>query len=232
MAAYSIIKDVQINGNPNIRYVRIKVNDVEVTLREIFTSLASQSWISKFGEEYLRESYYSRFEPSINVIFQKFQEAEFLKITEDTGELIVSELSRKTLVDGFGYLDLPLGELFKEQVSQNCGFDFFTVNKREIILFGEAKYNSRQSAYRTALKQITEFVSEKKDSKDIAELENFLKNEHKTSLQNFQKGMKGYVAAFSIKTSNDDYAIERIKDLSFFKSLSTSHELICIAVEL
>lgn len=55
------------------------------------------------------------------------------EITKDTGEYVVSELARQTLVNHMKYLDVPLAELFKEQVSGNPGFDFYSANNEKTL---------------------------------------------------------------------------------------------------
>jgi hypothetical protein len=68
-------------------------------------------------------------------------------ITRDSGEYVVSELARKSVIEVYDYLDIPLAELIKKQKVGNPGFDFYSENKNQIILFGEAKYKTGYGAY-------------------------------------------------------------------------------------
>ena len=72
-----------------------------------------------------------------------------------------------------GYLDIHLAELIKSQAVGNDGFDFFSKNMNKVILFGEAKFNSRQNAYGAALEQIERFERIKQDVSEIKEIVEF-----------------------------------------------------------
>ena len=138
---------IDIERHSNILFIRIEPEDLSVTIRNIIDSFSDMSWISKFDKPYMRASFLKRAEASAKYLADKIQKEDDSDITKDSGEYVVSELARQTLVKRLKYLDIPLAELFKEQVSGNPGFDFYSANKEEIIIFGEAKYNSRQNAY-------------------------------------------------------------------------------------
>lgn len=140
-------KKIDTEKHDNITYIRIEPENLAVTLRDIITSLSDLSWISRFDKLYIRNSFQKRAEDTAKYLANKILKEDDDKITEDSGEYVVSELAREALVTELNYLDIPLAELFKEQVSGNPGFDFYSANKEKIIIFGEAKYNSRQNAY-------------------------------------------------------------------------------------
>ena len=134
-------------NHSNIRFIRIDPENLSVTIKDIIASFSDMSWISKFDEEYVKKSFSKRAEASAQYLADKMKKGVEDGVTRDTGEYVVSELARQALVNELKYLDIPLAELFKEQISGNPGFDFYSANLEQIIIFGEAKYNSRQNAY-------------------------------------------------------------------------------------
>lgn len=228
MSGYSIVDNLKIEDH--ITFVRINPTDIKLTLRHVFDSIANTAWISSFDQEYIRNSYSQRAIDTIEYISAKIIREDDDSITSDSGECVVSELARKTVVEQMGYLDMPLGELIKYKTYGNHGFDFFTINNEKVILFGEAKYLSSQTAYGNAFKQIVKFESiEKKDVKDIAEIDRFCCEESKT---NHANGSKGFMAAFSSKNTSTDDLIVGIKRNIDYNKIKKFDELICIAVDL
>jgi hypothetical protein len=228
MSGYNIVDNLKIE--PHITFVRINPTNIKLTLRDIFDSISNTAWISSFDQEYIRDSYNQRAVDTIKYIASKIIREDDDSITSDSGECVVSELARKTVVEQMGYLDIPLGELIKYKTYGNHGFDFFTVNNEKIILFGEAKYLSAQTAYGNAFKQIVKFENiEKKDVKDIVEIDRFCCEESKT---NHANGKKGFMAAFSSKNTNTEILISGIKSNLDYNKIKEFDELICIAVDL
>ena len=172
---------------PHIRLLRIRPNNLQLTIRHIFVSLANMSWIDSFLPEYLRQSLYAREEP--------------------TGELIAT------------------------QVAQNPGFDFYSVNLNDIILFGESKYVAARTAHNDALKQIVNFKRDQKDDKDLVTVHPFVPEGRRNAFVNYNNGQKGYIAAFAAKNESDDELITKIKANAYFQRLTDSSELICVAVD-
>ena len=110
----------------NIHFFRIKINqeNVSITLREVLNCLNELSWISKFDKEYLQNSFMKRATDTINYITANIINGTESEVSTDSGEYVVSVLSKKTIVDKLEYLDIPLAELIKEKVVGNPGFDF------------------------------------------------------------------------------------------------------------
>lgn len=225
----NVISDVQINEKS--RFIRIEPTSLSVTLKEIFESLMDMSWLEQFKGRALYVSFYDRAVSTLEVIERDFQKGNITSINSDVGEKVVSELARQTVVSHLGYLDVPLSELFKEQKGQNPGFDFLSMNNDQVLLFGEAKYQSGEYAYYASLKQIKDFIAEKKDSKDIANFVYFIPDtDNPIPYQKFEHGEKGYMAAFSAKNKTDQELIDNIKNLDSFVFLQRFPEVICIAV--
>ena len=150
-------------------------------------------------------------------------------VTRDTGEYVVSELARQALVNELKYLDIPLAELFKEQISGNPGFDFYSANLEQIIIFGEAKYKTGYGAYQSALEQINRFEQIGTDIEDLPDIDRFCSDE---ALANVNKKKKGFIAAFSSKSTRTEVLLKHLQENENFKSLSEYEELICIAINL
>ena len=227
--SFNVLSDIQINGKS--RFLRIEPNNLSVTLREIFESLMDISWLEQFKGRALYGSFHNRVIPTLEVIERDFQNGNITSINSDAGEKVVSELARQAVVFYLGYFDIPLSELFKEQKGQNPGFDFLSMNNDQVLLFGEAKYQSGEYAYNASLNQIKDFIDDKKDSKDIANIVHFIPDTvNPIPYQKFEAGEKGYMAAFSSKNKTDQELIDNIKNLDSFVFLQQFPEVICIAV--
>jgi hypothetical protein len=227
MASYNIIEHQKIDKH--ITYIRIDPVDVALTLREVFLSLSDLAWINKFDEDYLKDSFTVRAQATIDYISKNIITGTESKITSDSGEYVISELARKSIVDIMSYLDIPLAELIKVKDAVNHGFDFYSKNNEEIILFGEAKYNARQNAYGLSFEQIARFEREKQDSSDIIDIDRFC---CENSKKNFSEGKKGFIAAFSTKSTDSKKIIEGIKQNKDFKKIEAFNEIICVAVNI
>lgn len=224
----NIITDTFIPQS-NVRYVRLKVNDVSLTLSEIYQSLVDASWINKLQvAEALRGSLRARINDTIVRLSAIFT-VNPNSIDKSTGEYIVSESARRYLVDVLHYTNIPLGELFKQKISGNPGFDFFSENLQNVILFGEAKYRNDNSGCNTSLRQINEFVQTQNDSKDVWDIQNMVSL---NGLVNFEAGLKGFVASFTTWNETDQDVIDRIIRHNAYATLSSHQEFICIAIQL
>ena len=220
--------------DPNVRFVRINPTDLQLSLITIFNSLMDVSWINHFFEDspVLKDSVIKRALPTLKSFNSKFKSGPIVSVDKETGELLVSEISRRTLVERYGYFSMPIGELFKQKVTGNPGFDFFSINHNEIILFGEAKYVAKSTPFKNALNQITDFIEDGKDSKDMWDIEKFIPERQKAQL-NFLNGQKGYVGSFSSKKESDQELIDKIKNLKSYKELQATYpEVICIGINI
>lgn len=225
MSAYRVIDRIQIE--PHIVFIRIEPTDIKITLREVFKSLSDIAWISAFDKQYIQDYFQVRAEETINYIANNIIAQADDKITTHSGELVVSELSRLTVINEMSYLDIPLAELIKSQAAGNDGFDFFSKNLSKIILFGEAKFNSRQNAYGAAFEQIARFERTKQDTSDIKEIAEFCCEE---SLNNHTRGKKGFIASFASKTTSSTIIVNGIKRNTDYNNLKGFEEIICVAV--
>lgn len=213
----------------NITFIRIDPEDLSVSINEILTALSDLSWIAKFDEDYIRKSFQKRANDTANYLAKNLKLGKDDSITKSTGEYVVSELSREAIVAQLGYLDIPLAELFKEKISNNPGFDFYSANNEDIIVFGEAKYLARQNAYGSGMTQVNRFIRNGQDISDLNDIDKFFS---KKALDSASCGEKCYAVAFSSKKTPSDKIISGIKKHKNFIDLSKNKELVFVAVNI
>ena len=223
-AAYTLKLNTIIE--PNVRLMRVQPTNLKVTLGQILASLTSFCWISNVAP-YLQNSYRVRADQTVIMLEDIIKRSIVGSLESDAGEYVVSEMSRSTIVNDLNYLDIPLGELFKEQKSGNPGFDFFSANGT-LLLFGEAKFINGVNAYNSAFKQVNKFIKEKRDEADMPDLRDFVPIE---ALERASRGERGYIAGFSSTTISDADLISHLKDNEQFKALPKNQEIICVAVD-
>ena len=224
---YEIIESLEVE--PHIRFFRIRPTDIKLTLRSVFESLSNNSWIMKFDNGFLKHTFSVRFQSTIDYISSNIIHEEDDSLTSDSAEYVISEIARSTIVEQLDYLDIPLGELIKEQKSGNPGCDFYSMNKSNIMLFGEAKYVAAQNAYGRALEQIYRFHTEERDVADLLDIQNLCP---KTSCDEVCNGNKGFIAAFSSKSTPTKILISNIEKNVNYQRISSHKELILVAVDI
>ncbi|MEC0259798.1 MULTISPECIES: hypothetical protein [Paenibacillus] len=223
-------KPIQHTGACSITFIRIDPENLQDTLSAIITALMDLSWLSRFDQDYMKGSFRLRANETIADIQKKITDSSDDKVTKEAGEYVVSELARESLISNMNYLDIPLAELLGMKVSGNPGFDFHSQNNgTHTVIFGEAKFNSRQSAYDSAIKQIYQFIADKKDIKQIADLHPFCTPE---ALTRANSGLKGFAIAFSAKSTSSDLLIANIMEHTNFSELSKHVEIVIVAVNL
>lgn len=221
--------NIKINKiiEPNVRLIRVQPNNLNTTLGDILNTLSSMCWISQMSDV-LKQAYHVRAQATIDKLNDDFTNGTVSEIISNTGEYIVSELTRSSIVNELNYMDIPLGELFKQKATGNPGFDIFTVNTNEQILFGEAKYVANSNAYNNAIKQINRFITEKRDQTDLPDLVQF---NIANAISNASNGDRGFIAGFSSTTISDAILEQNIKDNAAYKALPKDKEIICVAVD-
>lgn len=217
-------------SNDHITFIRIDPENLQDTLADIMETLMDLSWLSCFDEDYMRSSFKIRAEKTIADIQKKFSDCSDDSVTKEAGEYVVSELARQSLLDQMSYLHIPLSELLGMKISGNPGFDFHSQNKvTNTVIFGEAKFNSRQSAYSPAITQVTEFIKDKKDIMQVADLNRFCTP---SALSRANDGFKGFAIAFSAKSTPSDRMIKSILSHPDFTKILPFEEIIIVAVNL
>lgn len=217
-------------GVAKVHFIRIDPEDVSVTLSDILKTLMDLSWLKRFDEDFMAQSFQQRAQKTIDHIKKNFDRCDQGILTKDAGEYVVSELSREAIVSNLGYLDIPLAEILGKKVSGNPGFDFHSQNcTTNTVIFGEAKYVSAHSAHLSAIKQVKKFIDDKKDIADIADLFLFCNSQ---SLRRANNGLKGFAAAFSAKRTSSDQLINAIQGRAEYAELLKYEEIILVAVNL
>lgn len=213
----------------NVYFIRINPEKLSSTLNEILTELRTMSWLNKFNFEPMKNAYKIRAEKTC-----EYLEHELLNIHTDTelketaGEYIVSNLSKKSLVENLNHGDIPLMELLGRKKSNNPGFDFYTENDIYLVA-GEAKYKNNINAYSSSLKQINEFIKDQKHIQDIPLLIGFAKNE---SLENLNNNNFSVCAAFSTTKIDSSNLIDNILSNTYFKECVTNYDVFLVAVDM
>lgn len=213
-----------------VHFFRIDPENLSDTLTDILEGLKDLSWLNDFDHEFERASFRSRALGTIELIEKHFNDSKETKLKSEAGEYVVSVLARDILVSKLNYLKIPLGELLGKKVSGNHGFDFHSQNNlTNTIIFGEAKYVAKESAYGRALEQIEKFIKQEKDIRDLLDLRDFCT---KNALSRAHQGIKGFAAAFSAKSTKSDRLIKTIVKREDFRHLLNYEEVILIAVNL
>ncbi|MBL7880147.1 MAG: hypothetical protein JNN23_09910, partial [Chryseobacterium gambrini] len=169
--SFDIIDNIIIESN--IKFLRINVKDIKLTLSNVFKSLAEISWLKEFDGIY-QDAFRIRAERTVEYISKNIITGAEDNVTKDSGEYVVSELARKCIVETYNYLDIPLAELIKIKDIGNHGFDFYSLNLTKNILFGEAKYKATRNAYGSSFEQINRFYKTQQHISDIIDIQNFI----------------------------------------------------------
>ena len=212
-----------------ITFIRINPENKKETIERILNTISDLSWINKLIPEDLIPSLNAKAVPTVDELTRRLNKNKDDNITKEIGEYFVSELARETIVNEMAYSDIPLTELWKEKVTGNPGFDYHSENKENIIIFGEAKYLANQNAYNSALKQVVEFIDQKKDIKELAELKSFVTQK---AVDNANNARKGYAIGFSSYKTSTDNLIKNIQKNENFNELIKYEELVIVAVNI
>jgi hypothetical protein len=181
-------------------YTKVQISESELSseIEKLVAHIKDKSWITNLIN-YKRESYDTRARETISKIVDVLCDAsKSNQVCEKSGEYVVSVKALKVLSNDWNHNEIPLAELFKEQISGNPGFDFFSICPSKNLYMGEAKFSSSKNAYPLALDQISTFIQEEKDIKQLVDLDDFV--EDKTTLATFST-KKCFVAAFSVNGS-------------------------------
>lgn len=221
-----------ITEHPNVYaiYAQIDSNDFENEGLLLIHQLNDTNWMSTLDEidsAAYNERARQTIEKLTQVVIQALKESD---LTKEFGEYLISHSAQEILYNEFRHTKIPLAELWKERKTGNPGFDFHTLSSTNILVFGEAKYQTRQSPYRKAIQQVDNFINENKDLKELTDLRRFVSEE---ASRKVIAGDKGYTVAFSIRgnKSMDDLLRNSIR-LILGNSIMNSSEIYIIAIEI
>ena len=120
-------------------YIRVSPGELEITIKEILIELSNFSWLAKFNKAYLKKSMEHKAQATCDYLKKSFYDDQDNPLISNAGEYIVSTLSKRSIVEELGHLDVPLAELLGRKKVGNPGFDFFTEDYFLLIIF--AWYN-------------------------------------------------------------------------------------------
>lgn len=212
-----------------VHCMHIKIDDVDLKAKEILETIRDTSWINKLGDPLTKSAFKERSKETIEKIVKIIVEKISGEVGEDFGEYLISFSAQDALGSHHSHTKFPLAELFKEKVSGNPGFDFHTESHLNNLIFGEAKYSKKKTPRAIALKQISKFIDQKKDTKELSDLKNFLS---KVAIKNVKKNKKGFVAAFSLNSKNVEDVFKKALKSNEIDKLIGHSELYLIAIEI
>ena len=215
------------NLAPNVRFIRVHSNSLSLSLRDIIRSVSDLCWISNL-DPLFQQSFEAKAQPTADYLAALMLSHGTTRLQSDTGQYFVSEMARSVIINHLHYLDIPLGELLKQKVIGNPGFDLFAINHVEVILFGESKYVARTNAYGRAFIQIKDLINRNEDIADIHDIRDFCSPQ---AINNANQGIKGYISAFSSTNTSNNTLINGIRNNADYLSIMGYYEIVCIAVD-
>ena len=228
--AIDIVKSYSENiKGCKVCFVHAKLSNINEIAIKVHDDIMDTSWLSKL-KPLPKIAYEQRAKDTIKSIVENILNKVTNSVTEGLGELIVSTQGQSLLEKKHDHRKLPLAELWKEKDRGNPGFDFHTESPTNYITFGEAKYNSNQTAYGKALTQINNFIDKGKDKKEMSDLEHF--TTEKAQANFLLPTGKAFAAAFSVHSDAPDTIFKNIKKCDKFKELLKYPELYLIGIQI
>lgn len=211
-------------------FIRVSPENFEVTLKEILVELSNFSWLAKINKGYLKAAMEHRANSTCKYLKTVFYDNQNTPLLTNTGEYIVSSLSKRSIVSELNHLDIPLAELLGRKKVGNPGFDFFTEDLDENqISCGEAKFQNGKNAYNSSMKQIRNFIVDKKHCDDIPLLQALASEK---ALYKMSSDKIGVSAGFSSTNIRDDDLIKDIISNKYFRELVERYKVILVAVNM
>ena len=178
----------------------IEIDDVSQNASELINILNDKTWLSKL--DFLTRSDFEECAKStIDEMLSIFNDTQTTNsIKKEFGEYMVSMNAQRTLQSELHHVPITLSEIWGKKKSGNPGFDFHTYdNENDLVTFGEAKYNSNETAIKDAVDQINKFITEtpNKDKIDTRELR-FLGIPETALCKIYKDRERNLAAAFSI----------------------------------
>ena len=207
--------------------IAIDITDLESRVKEMLEVALDTSWLESM-DVIDRMGYEARSVRTVDKVTNEILNNVESDISEDFGEYMVSDVAQTALKTHLSHIRLPLAELIKEKITGNPGFDFHTESPEALVAFGEAKYSGVKNAHGRALKQINEFIQDKKDIQEFPDIRRFVTE---AAIQNAAVGKKAYSAAFSITTEDVDVIMNNALTSIHMKTLLTYEAVYLIGVK-
>ena len=219
--------DIIVN-NSIIYCIHVQITDTKEAANKIIDILEDKCWIKDLLDVDDLESYQKRVEHTVKHIVEDILNKVENDVSSDFGEYLVSCISQVTLKDNLNHDRILLAELWKEQISGNPGFDFHTYSPNDLLVYGEAKYNAKNSPYTKALEKIVDFIKIGKDIQEYTDLKRIfskINSRHKLNKN------KAFVASFSLNTKDTDLVFSNTLKREEVKKLIEYPELYILGVE-
>lgn len=212
--------------------VEVEAAKAQQEASSLLSIVTDTSWVNNF-DAIDKASLLACAQPTIDKIINSILAKVGNKIEKEFGEYLISYSAQLTLVDTLSHKPIPLPEFYKEKISGNPGFDFHTVSSNDIIVFGEAKYNSAKTPYDDAESQVNDFLQmippKQKHIKELKELRKFTGDIPATNVINNHFGV---TAAFSIHAKKAELAMKNSIKYQEFKKLLDNDEIYVIGVHI
>lgn len=211
-----------------INCIHVQIKDIKPIIDELHTTISDTSWINNL-DDLSKNIFTATSERTITKIVNEVLSKVVSSVNQDIGEYIVSYVGQNVLALKYSHKKIPLAELLKEKISGNPGFDFHTINPKQFLIFGEAKFSMTETPRAIALNQIAEFINLKKHWAELNSIRPFM---DKMIEANVLSGMHGFAAAFSLNADNIDIIFKNALDSEIIKELIIHNELYLIAIEI
>lgn len=208
--------------------IAIDVTDLEQRVRDMQEVALDTSWLDEL-DVIDRLGYEARSRRTVDKITNEILNNVESEISEDFGEYLVSDAAQTALKEHLSHIRLPLAEFIKEKISGNPGFDFHTMSPEALVAFGEAKYSGVQNAHGRALKQINQFIRDKKDIQELPDIRRFVSE---AAIQNAASGTKAYSAAFSITSDDVETIMQNALNSTHMKTLLAYDAIYLVGVKI
>lgn len=186
------------NAQAQIHLLGVDVDDVNEFAEEMVSIVSDTNWIQKLNP-LAKASYEATALRTIAALVEVFNTSNG-QISKDFGEFMVSLSAAQTLADELAHNSFPLSEIWKEKLTGNHGFDYYSECPDELINCGEAKFNSTTNAYGAAARQVCEFIDDEKDLGDLVHLNYFASEVAINKLIDDRE--RGFCLAFSVNSDD------------------------------
>ncbi|MCL2757905.1 MAG: hypothetical protein FWE64_01120 [Alphaproteobacteria bacterium] len=220
----------KVQDNCTISFIHAQVSDVAKLATKIQKSISDTSWINSL-DIMAKLGYEARAKETIAKIVSGILTNVVNPISGDLGEIIVSTQAQDLLVGHHRHNKIPLAELWKEKKRGNPGFDFHTETPTNFIAFGEAKYNKNQSSHTIAINQIVKFIENKKDIKELPDLDKWIGDKTKSNISTFPDKSKAFTIAFSVHNKNYNEIFDNVIASPKFSELLKYPEIYIVGIE-
>ena len=222
------------NAHPCVWQLHVRIDHADFPAEGLamITQLQEDSWLNNF--DILDQlSFRATIEPTLALltkqILEESEDSTLDDVKKDFGEYLVSVNAQQALVQ-CGHTPIPLPELWKEKKKGNPGFDFHTISPNTLFVYGEAKYAADNSSNSRAIRQIADFLNERKHTIELKTLRYITRNEEAAAKAGTEQ--IGIAAAFSVKQASVQNMINNAISNTRFKDLLNRPEIYVIAVEI